>query len=202
MDVLFSRTLQNTKIHFFSDEEENDVAVRIEPAGDKLVARYMSSGQLLRPTANCEPYLYIFDLQSNLYVADEYLDNGKYGKIKHTGLTSGLPVLSAGEIFIGDNGSIEGINFSSGHYYPSLRAATFMHHWMENQGLNTSAVRWMAIHSWKSKDCDKKTKWSDVDIEGFDGKLLHESCNKVAAKIPWPVKRRSEECLVDEGSNK
>ncbi|EJK56809.1 hypothetical protein THAOC_23228, partial [Thalassiosira oceanica] len=40
------------KVHFFSDEEKKDVALRIEPAGEKLVARFESSGHLLRPTAN------------------------------------------------------------------------------------------------------------------------------------------------------
>ena len=195
MDVLFSRTLQNTKIHFFSDEEENDVAVRIEPAGDKLVARYMSSGQLLRPTANCEPYLYIFDLQSNLYVVDESFDDGKYGRIKHTALSSGRPVLTAGSIFIGDNGSIQAINFDSGHYHPQMPAAAFIHRWMENQGLDTSAVRFMGHERWKSTDCNK-LDWAAVDIEGFDRTLLQESCDEISAKITWPVAKSSSHCLI------
>jgi len=63
--------------------------------------------------------------------------------------------------------------------------------------LNTSAVRWMGEHNWKSNDCDK-IKWRKVDIEGFGRKLLHESCNEVTAKIPWPVVKDSDKCLVDE----
>jgi len=187
--------MAEAKVHFFSDEEKKDVAMRIEPAGEKLVARFESSGHLLRPTANCEPYLYIFDLQRNLYVADEYFNDGKYGKIKHTALSSGRPVLAAGSIFVGDNGSIQAINFNSGHYRSLIPAAAFMHRWMENQGLNTTAVRWMGYHKWKSTDCNK-LKWRKVDIEGFDGKLLNESCNEISAKISWPVAKSSSHCLT------
>ncbi|EJK72763.1 hypothetical protein THAOC_05670, partial [Thalassiosira oceanica] len=187
--------MANAKIHFFSDEEKEDVAIRIEPAGEKLVARFESSGNLLRPTANCEPYLYIFDLQRNLYVVDESFDSEKYGKIKHTALSSGRPVLAAGSIFVGDNGSIQAISFDSGHYHPWMPAAAFMHRWMDNQGLNTSAIRLMGHERWKSTDCNK-LNWTSVDIEGFDGKLLDESCNEISAKISWPVAKSSSHCLT------
>jgi len=195
MDLLFSYALQNTKIHFFSDEEKDDVAIQIEPAGNELIARFKSSGDLLRPTANCEPYLYIFDLEHNLYVVDESFDNEKYGRIKHTGLSSGQPALAAGSIFVGENGSIQAINFDSGHYHPRIPSAAFMHRWMENQGLDTSAVRWMGHERWKSTDCNK-SNWTAVNIQGFDSKLLNESCNEISAKIKWPVAKSSSHCLT------
>jgi len=179
-------------VHFFNDVERSEHEIYLTPSSengkDIIIVRYIQSDDVVGPTKEGHPHLYMFDMNKRMYVVDKNLwDDEKYGKIKHTAVLDGMPALSAGEAYFREDGVMEGINYSSGHYRPKIAALTMMYQWMKEQGLNTTAFQWMARKQWSTEDCDE-TDWEGMEIEAFDVKVLEEACREVSMSPTWTFK--------------
>jgi len=177
-------------VHFFNDTERNEHAVYLSPSedGQEVIARYKQSGEVVGPSSDDHPHLYMFDLNKQMYVVDKNLwDKDNYGSIKHTAVLAGKPALSAGEAHFKENGVIGGINFSSGHYRPQITALTMMYQWIKEQGLNTGGFSWMARKQWSTKDC-YETDWESFEIHSFDARVLEQTCREATKSPTWTFK--------------
>ena len=100
---------------------------------------------MVGPSSHDRPHLYMFDLNKQMYIVDKNpWDKENYGEVKHTAVLAGRPALSAGEAYFKKDGVIWEFNYESGHYRPKVAAVTMMYQWMKDQGLNTSALNWVA----------------------------------------------------------
>ena len=74
-------------------------------------------------------------------------------RLAHTSITAGGPLLAAGELIVGKEGMLKGIEFASGHYKPKYEHFLQMFKWFRNRGLAVGRkfVRWDG-HDWPSDD--------------------------------------------------
>ena len=94
--------------------------------------------------------------------------------------------MSAGELYIGEEaGVLQGVDYSSGHYKPDIKAVTMMYQSFKDQGLNVSATNWISRSSWSSKDCEN-IEWQDIRmIPSFNNATkLRQSCIEVTTRCP------------------
>jgi hypothetical protein len=174
-------------VHFFNETErkEHEVYLSASEDGQEVIARYRSSGEVVGPSPEDYPHLYMFDMNKQMYVVDKNLwDKEKYGSIKHTAVLAGKPALSAGEAYFKEGGVITGINWDSGHYRPQIEALTMMFQWIKDQGLNTAGLNWMARKQWSTKDCHE-TDWDSFEIHAFDAKVLYQTCQEATKSPTW-----------------
>lgn len=104
-------------------------------------------------------------------------------------ILGGRPALSAGEIYIGPSGVIQGIDYSSGHYKPDIKVVTMMYQSFKDQGLNVSATNWIGRSSWSLKDC-AEIKWRNIQIPSFNattGATLRHLCLEATTVCPMFV---------------
>ena len=88
-------------------------------------------------------------------------------------------------MYFAENGEVTGINFSSGHYRPDIRAVSMMYTSFKEMGYNLTATEWIGRTSWSEKDCDD-TDWTAVEIPGFDDTVeLEKSCREVTNSPTW-----------------
>lgn len=177
-------------VHFFNDVERGEHEIYLTPSenGKNVIARYKQNDEVVGPSQEGQPHLYMFDMNTRMYVVDKNLwDAEKYGKIKHTAVLDGMPALSAGEAYFTENGVLEGINYSSGHYRPKITALTMMYQWMKDQGLDTAAFQWMARKQWSTEDCHE-TDWEGMEITAFDVNVLAKACQEVSKSPTWTFK--------------
>ena len=81
-------------------------------------------------------------------------------------------------------GVLQGIDYSSGHYKPDIKAVTMMYQSFNDQGLNVSATNWISRSSWSSKDCEE-IQWQDIRIPRLkDTTTLRHSCLEVTTRCP------------------
>ena len=174
-------------VHFFNETERMDHEVYLSASedGQEVIARYRSSGEVVGPSPEDYPHLYMFDMNKQMYVVDKNLwDKEKYGSIKHTAVLAGKPALSAGEAYFKEGGVITGINWDSGHYRPQIEALTMMFQWIKDQGLNTAGLNWMAWNWWSTKDCHE-TDWDSFEIHAFDARVLYQTCQEATESPTW-----------------
>jgi len=129
----------------------------------------------------------MWDLNKTFYVVDNTWDEEKYDVVKHTGLMGGMPALSGGKAYFGKNGAIWGINYSSGHYRPKIKAAAMMYQWAKDNRYNLTALHWVGRDGWSRDDC-RKTDWDEIEIPGFEPSDLERSCYEVLENPKWMVK--------------
>jgi len=167
----------------------------------KLIARYKHDDEFVTESGDYhskgQPHTYMWGLNKVFYIAkakkcktsmnDSRCIDGKKAA-KHMKILSGHPALGAGEIYVGKNGTIEGINYSSGHYKPDIKSVTMMYQWMKDEHLNTSALNWIGWKGWSEKQCDNdKTKWQSIKIPNFDTTTLEQSCREVTNSPTWII---------------
>jgi len=163
--------------HFFTNEERRQYEVDITSSEDKkkLVARYKHNNAYVSDSGQEYPHTYVWDLNGVLYIVPE---------VKHMSILGGRPALSAGELYIGKAGVLQGIDYSSGHYKPDIKAVTMMYQSFKDQGLNVSATNWISRSSWSSKDCEE-IQWHDIRIPRLkDTTTLRHSCLEVTTRCP------------------
>lgn len=95
-----------------------------------------------------------------------------------------MPAFSAGEIYVGDNGTVFGINYVSGHYRPSVGQVALTYEWFERRGLDRSRLRWVGMQSWSTDDCDAHD-WTGMEVPGYDAGSLNRSCHEVTNGPSW-----------------
>jgi len=175
-------------VHYFNDTERSLHEVYITPSADgtKLIWRYKDSDELVPPSPIDDSHLYMWDLDKTWYIVDVVnWDYDRYHSIKHTAVLSGKPALAAGKMYFGENGVVSGINFSSGHYHPDIRALSMMYTSFKEMGYNLTATEWIGRTSWSEKDCDD-TNWTAIDIQDFDDTFeLEQSCREVTNSPTW-----------------
>jgi len=131
------------------------------------------------------PRLYMWDLNESFYIADDSLFGERFGgSFKHTSILASMPALSAGEIYIGENGTAFGVNYVSGHYRPSISQAALMYQWCENQGPNLTAFHWVGRQGWSTGNCGKYD-WAGIKMPGYDAKSLNRMCHEVTTCPTW-----------------
>ena len=181
-------TFNDKTVHYFNDTERSLHEVYITPStdGTKLIWRYKHSNELVPPSPIDDSHLYMWDLDKTWYIVDVVnWDHDRYHSIKHTAVLSGKPALAAGKMYFGENGEVTGINFSSGHYHPDIRALSTMYTSFKEMGYNLTATEWIGRTSWSEKDCDD-TDWTAIDIPGFDDTVeLEQSCQEVTNSPTW-----------------
>lgn len=126
----------------------------------------------------------MWSLDKKWYVVDDRWDEGTYGEVKHSGVVAGRAALSGGKAYFDEGGAVWGINFSSGHYRPEVRAAAMMHRWMKDRGFNLTAFRWVGRNGWSTDDC-RRTDWEEIEIPGFAAAALNQSCHEVTTSPTW-----------------
>ena len=184
----YKRDFNSKLVHYFNEKEQKMHEIYIEPSedGKELIARYMND-ELVPPSSMEDPHLYMWDLNKKWYIVDDRWDKERYGAIKHTGLMNGMPALSGGKVYIGENGSIWGVNFSSGHYRPGLESLGMMYQWFKDQNFNLTATHWVGRMQWKSLDC-YMADWDSIEIPGYDPVELKQSCLEATQSPTWILK--------------
>ena len=174
--------------HHMNEEEVQQHEIYITPSqdGQDLIARYKYNDELVSESGN-RPHTYVWDINKVFYVAPN--------NIKHLSLLSGQPVLSGGTLTIGKNGRLWGINYSSGHYKPDIRAAAMMYQDFKDKGYNTSALYWIGWagreqagkEPWSTDNC-RDTDWESIEISGFNLDVLNQSCHELTVSSTWILK--------------
>jgi len=188
--------------HFFTNEERRQYEVNITSSEDKkkLVARYKHNNAYVSDSGQEYPHTYVWDLNGVLYIVPE---------VKHMTILGGRPALSAGELYIGKAGELQGIDYSSGHYKPDIKAVTMMYQSFKDQGLNVSATNWISRSSWSSKDCEE-IQWQDIRITSLKNTTaLRHSCLEVTTRCPTfvyydddcPSGRWATKCVSNKGDS-
>lgn len=176
------------RIHqYLDDEEVVKLKMYITPSQDgrDLIARYKHNDELVPESGddNDNAYTYMWNLNRSFYITP--------GEAQHMTLLSGHAALSGGKLYIGKNGRLWGINYSSGHYKPEIRAAAMMYQDFKDKGYNTSALYWIGRagrHAWSTRDC-QKTEWERIDnIIGFNTTTLNQSCHELTVSDTWILK--------------
>lgn len=183
------KDFNSVTVHYFDDEMREAHEIYFEPSkdGKKLIARYKNDNELVPPSDMDDPHLYMWDLDKRWYMVDDGWDKEQYGVVKHTGVLAGMPALSGGKAYFGKDGALWGINFSSGHYRPGIQAAAMMYQWMENKGFNLTAFHWVGRDSWSTEEC-LEPDWEKIEIPGFSGKALNQSCHEITVNPTWMLK--------------
>lgn len=158
--------------------------------GNNLMLRYEHSGQPLYHSLESHPYLYVFGMDETLYIVDDSWDKELYGQIKHSCVFAGGPVLAAGKLGVGQNGTLLGINFSSGHYRPDINALTIIYRWFQKSGFNTTALNWVGRKTWTNTSC-ADFDWNQValePLEGYEPETLRSVCDEVTSSSTFMQK--------------
>jgi len=174
--------------HYMNEKEvsQHEIYITQSQDGRDLIARYKHNDELVPESGN-RLHTYVWDINKVFYVAPN--------NIKHLSLLSGQPVLSGGTLTIGKKGRLWGINYSSGHYKPDIRAAAMMYQDFKDKGYNTSALYWIGWagreragkEPWSTKNC-RDTDWEGIDISGFNPNVLNQSCNELTVSSTWILK--------------
>jgi len=187
-----NKTLFNSKtVKYFDDELRLLHEIYFKASNDKkqTISKYNHNDEFVPKTEENESHLYMWGLDGKFYIVDDTWDQEMYGRIKHTSVFAGKPVLSAGRAHFAENGTLLGINFASGHYRPDINSAAIMYSWMENQGLNISSFHWIGRSSWDTDSC-LEVVWEDIDISGICeppdcGSVLKLACHDVTKSPTW-----------------
>jgi len=173
---------------YLDDEEVSQHEIYITSSQDRrdLIARYKYNDELVPESGN-RPHTYVWDINKVFYVAPN--------NIKHLSLLSGQPVLSGGTLTIGKNGRLWGINYSSGHYKPDIRAAAMMYQDFKDKEYNTSALYWIGWAGreragkkpWSTENC-RDTDWEGIEISGFNPNVFNQSCHELTTSDTWILK--------------
>ena len=171
------------RTHQYLDDEavvKHEMYIAPSQDGRDLIARYKHNDELVPESGddNDNAYTYMWNLNRSFYISP--------GEVQHMTLLSGQAALSGGKLYIGKNGRLWGINYSSGHYKPEIRAAAMMYQHFKDKGYNTSALYWIGRagrergrHPWSTRDC-QKTEWERIDnIIGFNTTALNQSCHEL-----------------------
>lgn len=186
----YKKTFNHKTVHYFDDEERKEHEVYLAPNDDgtKLIARYKISDELVPKSDMSDPHLYMWDLNRTLYVVDNTWDKEKFGTIKHTSVMAGKASLSAGKAYFGEDGSVWGINYSSGHYRPTIRAVSMMYQWVRDNGWNTTAIHWVGRTAWDGPNPCEQVKWNETNVPGYNKEDLEASCHEVTKSPTWMLK--------------
>ena len=174
--------------HYMNEEvQQHEICITPSHDGQDLIARYKYNNELVPESGN-RPHTYVWDINRVFYVAPN--------NIKHLSLLSGQPVLSGGTLTIGKKGRLWGINYSSGHYKPDIRAAAMMYQDFKDKEYNTSALYWIGWggreragkEPWSTDNC-RDTDWESIDnIIGFNPNVLNQSCHELTVSNTWILK--------------
>jgi len=172
---------------YLNDEEvlKHEMYITQSQDGQDLIARYKYNNELVPESGddNDNAYTYMWNLNRSFYISP--------GEVQHMTLLSGQAALSGGKLYIGKNGRLWGINYSSGHYKPEIRAAAMMYQDFKDKGYNTSALYWIGRagrHPWSTRNC-QKTEWERIDnIIGFNTTALNQSCHELTVSNTWILK--------------
>ena len=176
------------RIHQYLDDEEvvkHEMYIAPSQDGRDLIARYKHNDELVPESGddNDNAYTYMWNLNLSFYISP--------GEVQHMTLLSGQAALSGGKLYIGKNGRLCGINYSSGHYKPEIRAASMMYQHFKDKKYNTSALYWIGRagrHPWSTRNC-QKTEWERIDnIIGFNTTALNQSCHELTVSNTWILK--------------
>ncbi|KAL7553655.1 hypothetical protein ACHAWF_016963 [Thalassiosira exigua] len=188
-------------VYYFNETEryQHEVNLEMSESGDALIARYRHSGDVVeRSRSKKHPHMYVWDLEERFLMADPMIFEHEFGgSFKHTGLTASMPAISAGEIYVGDHGSVVGMDFSSGHYRPTIVALSAMYHWLKRKSLNlTGAFHLVGRSEWTVAHCDGQD-WNVIEIPGYSSTSLNMSCHAVTTSSPLyvAVSKRKDYCL-------
>jgi len=181
----------NVKVRFFNDEERRESEVYITATREGLIARYTKTDEPVPRSAGNEttevldlPHLYVWDLDKKLYIVHDDWDTtdaseNEKGGTKHTTILAGKPCLSAGKVYVGRGGVLFGINWSSGHYRPTLASLSMMYSWIKNDmNYNPLAMSWIGRRGWTSANC---TAYDWNSIQGFEPNDLEKTCKEVTS---------------------
>jgi hypothetical protein len=186
------RHFNSHTVHYFNDTEReaHEIYLSSSTDGQKVIARYKQSDEVVGPSSRDDPHLYMFDLKKRMYIVDKNIwDKQKYGTIKHTAVLNGRPALAAGEAYFKEDGAVWGINYDSGHYMPQIASATMMYQWVNDLGLDSSALYWMGRSSWGTNNC-YETDWKGFEIRGFDARVLEKACLELTTSSSWKTKKK------------
>ena len=186
-DLCYKKYFNRLSVHYFDDEERKEHEVYLTPNedGTKLIAKYKISDKLVPKSDKDDPHLYMWDLNSTLYVVDNTWDREKFGVVKHTSVVAGKASLSAGKAYFGEDGSVWGINYSSGHYRPTLRSVSLMYQWVKDNGWNTTAFHWVGRMAWEGTNQCEEVKWTETNVPGYNNADLEASCHEVIKSPTW-----------------
>mmetsp|Transcript_4348 Transcript_4348/g.9499 ORF Transcript_4348/g.9499 Transcript_4348/m.9499 type:complete len:566 (-) Transcript_4348:142-1839(-) len=186
--VCSKKNINREKIHCLNATGRlwHEVNFEMSDDGNSLIARYRQSGKLVPKSSGARhPHLYMWDLNETFFVADDTLYEERFGgSFKHTSILASAPGLSAGEVYVGNNGTVFGINYVSGHYRPSIRQTALMYQWFQKKGLNLNAFHWVGRQGWSTSDC-ATNDWTKMKIPGYDAKSLNQSCHAVTTCPTW-----------------
>ena len=140
------------RTHQYLDDEEvvkHEMYITQSQDGQDLIARYKHNDELVLESGDDDDnaYTYMWNLNRSFYISP--------GEVQHMTLLSGQSALSGGKLYIGKNGRLWGINYSSGHYKPEIRAAAMMYQDFKDKKYNTSALYWIG-RGRKAPVVDKK----------------------------------------------
>jgi len=171
---------------FLNREQRLQHEVYITPSEDnqKLVARFKHNDEFVPESGDYPvgpPHTYVWGLDEVFRIApamcksyDKKCVKGKK-VIKHMVLFSGKPALGAGEIYVGKNGTIWGINFKSGHYFPDIKSVTIMYQWVKDNNFNTSTLNWIGRNytepepgMWSEEECGERTTIESIKTVGYN----------------------------------
>jgi len=188
-DLCKKESLNKVKVRFFNDEERRESEVYITATREGLIARYTKTDEPVPRSAGNEttevldlPHLYVWDLDKKLYIVKDDWDTdsgSEKGGTKHTTILAGKPCLSAGKVYVGRGGVLFGINWSSGHYRPTLASLSMMYSWIKNEmNYNPLAMSWIGRRGWTSANC---TAYDWNSIQGFEPNDLEKTCKEVTS---------------------
>mmetsp|Transcript_11825 Transcript_11825/g.25210 ORF Transcript_11825/g.25210 Transcript_11825/m.25210 type:complete len:517 (+) Transcript_11825:183-1733(+) len=176
------------RVYYMNEAEKLQHEVKLEMSNDgtRLIAQYLHSGKLVaKSRPGRHPHVYMWDLNEKMYIVDDVSFEEKYGKLfKHTSILAARPALSAGEIYISEDGVVWGINYESGHYRPQISQTAIMYQWFKKQGINLTTFNSVGRRGWSTKTCQGHD-WKSIDITGYDANSLKYACNEITTSPRW-----------------
>lgn len=143
---------ENRGVYYFNSFEQKNAQVVIREGlfykaiqSDRLINRHHASPLLLPQITPPPPAskaksmgyaIFVFDQNHQIYLSFK----AKQGKIHHSSLLAGAPIICAGEMQI-FQGQLKYINNRSGHYQPPPRALKVLLHFLEKQDVNLKDVK-------------------------------------------------------------
>lgn len=127
-----------TKVEYFSELEKIKYSARFKDGkilyldSHPISSKANTSLEVRRPIPN----IFIIDLQGRLILAPFK----QIGKLHHSSLSAGEPVMMAGEMII-RNGQIVSINNKSGHFKPKKEHIEFMKQYLKDNGVDISKIQ-------------------------------------------------------------
>lgn len=125
------------QVHYFSETEKLKHTIQFKNGrAYHIDSNPISTNTELTTSTKPIPGIFVIDLQGRLILAPRK----QFGKLHHSSLSAGEPVMMAGEIVI-RNGEIISIVNRSGHFKPKSEHIEFTKKYLEINGVDTSKIK-------------------------------------------------------------